>query len=429
MSDSEEKTTLLNHNRRSASVQSADEDASGEYKQLIDLDDEKKLEVDVLTCSGTHIICQSGELSQHSISSQMTNLECLMHLLKGMLGTGILAMPIAYKNGGLWVAFVVVFLIGIICAHCMHVLVHCGNELCMRTKSSHLDYASVMEKAFETSSGWTRRYARAARRSVNVFLILTQIGFCCVYIVFVAKNIKQVVDSQIKSDSVSEAVYITGISALLVPYVMVRSLKALAPFSAFANFLNLVGLAIIFYNLFTGLEDVKKRPATADLSTLPLFFGQVIFAFEGIGLVLPLHTKMQDKPAFTGWNGVLNLGLTITVCLYQAVGFYGFLKFGNDAKGSVTLNLPDDQWLFLAVRLMFALSLFISYGLQFYVPVSIIWPFIERQAEKKGHTLPRWAVGSHSSSRSVDLSHWSTCKLFPCLDHAGCDRTCNIPDQ
>ena len=53
---------------------------------------------------------------------------------------------------------------------------------------------------------------------------------------------------------------------------------------------------------------------------------------------------MRDKPAFIGWNGVLNLGLVITICLYQAVGFYGFLKFGNDAKGSVTLNLPDDDW-------------------------------------------------------------------------------------
>ena len=45
--------------------------------------------------------------------------------------------------------------------------------------------------------------------------------------------------------------------------------------------------------------------------------------------------------------------------------------------------------LFLAARLMFALSLFISYGLQFYVPVSIIWPFIEKQVERKGH-VPPW---------------------------------------
>lgn len=386
MSD-DKRTSLLKH--QPLSVQSGDESNSVEYEQLADIEtsDEKKVEIDLMTCSGTHIICQSQELAQRDISTPMTNLECIMHLLKGMLGTGILAMPVAYKNGGLWVAFVIVFVIGIICTHCMHVLVHCGNELCLRTKVSHLDYASVMEKAFETSKGWPSRYSRAARRSVNVFLILTQFGFCCVYTVFVAQNIKQVVDSQVPS-SPNEQAYIAIVSAFLIPYVMVKSLKALAPFSAFANLLNLVGIIIIFINLFTGLNDIRKRPASADLSTLPLFFGQAIFAFEGIGLVLPLHSKMRDKPAFIGWNGVLNLGLVITICLYQAVGFYGFLKFGNDAKGSVTLNLPSDQWLYLSVRLMFAVSLFISYGLQFYVPVSIIWPIIERNLERRGTELP-----------------------------------------
>ena len=36
-------------------------------------------------------------------------------------------------------------------------------DCCYRTKSSHLDYASVMEKAFETSNGWPQKYSRAAR--------------------------------------------------------------------------------------------------------------------------------------------------------------------------------------------------------------------------------------------------------------------------
>ena len=36
-------------------------------------------------------------------------------------------------------------------------------QCCYRTKSSHLDYASVMEKAFETSNGWPQKYTRAAR--------------------------------------------------------------------------------------------------------------------------------------------------------------------------------------------------------------------------------------------------------------------------
>ena len=53
---------------------------------------------------------------------------------------------------------------------------------------------------------------------------------------------------------------------------------------------------------------------------------------------------MERKNEFLGKAGVLNLGLTITICLYNAVGFYGYLKFGDDAKGSVTLNMPDDEW-------------------------------------------------------------------------------------
>ena len=68
MSD-EERTSLLRPNSRPASVQSPDTE---EYEQLVDLDDEKKVEIDVLTCSGSHIICQSQELSSHDIGSHMT---------------------------------------------------------------------------------------------------------------------------------------------------------------------------------------------------------------------------------------------------------------------------------------------------------------------------------------------------------------------
>lgn len=79
--------------------------------------------------------------------------------------------------------------------------------------------------------------------------------------------------------------YIVIVSACLVPYIMVKSLKALVPFSAFANVLNTVGLLIIMINLFQGLGEAPERPAFGSFATLPLFFGQAVFAFEGIGLV------------------------------------------------------------------------------------------------------------------------------------------------
>ena len=70
MSD-DECTTLLGR-ERPTSVQSGDDStADHEYERLGDIEDsaEKNLEIDVLTCSGTHVICQSGELSKTDVSS------------------------------------------------------------------------------------------------------------------------------------------------------------------------------------------------------------------------------------------------------------------------------------------------------------------------------------------------------------------------
>lgn len=62
-----------------------------------------------------------------------------------------------------------------------------------------------------------------------------------------------------------------------------------------------------------------------------------------VSKVLPIENKMRTPESFTGWNGILSVGM-VTICsLYSAMGWYGYLKFGDEAKGSVTLNLPTDQ--------------------------------------------------------------------------------------
>lgn len=47
----------------------------------------------------------------------------LSHMIKGSLGSGILAMPMAFKNAGLGVGVIGAFLIGYLCTHCVHLLV------------------------------------------------------------------------------------------------------------------------------------------------------------------------------------------------------------------------------------------------------------------------------------------------------------------
>lgn len=62
---------------------------------------------------------------------------------------------------------------------------------------------------------------------------------------------------------------------------------------------------------------------------------------EGIGVVMPVENEMAKPQKFLGCPGVLNVAMTIVVIIYGVVGFFGYMKFGDSVKTSVTLNLPD----------------------------------------------------------------------------------------
>lgn len=62
------------------------------------------------------------------------NADTLIHLLKGSLGTGILAMPKAFFNAGYLVGTIGTVIIGIVCTYCIHLLIKAEYELCKRKK-------------------------------------------------------------------------------------------------------------------------------------------------------------------------------------------------------------------------------------------------------------------------------------------------------
>lgn len=182
---------------------------------------------------------------------------------------------------------------------------------------------------------------------------------------------------------------------ILVPMLMlasIRNLKYLSPVSMLANILQMAGLGIIFYYLFQDLPYSWERKAFSSWGQLPLYFGTAIYTFEGIGVVLPLENQMKTPGDMKGWNGVLNTSMVIVSCLLIAVGFFGYLKFGEDSTGSITLNLPVDEFLATLVKIMMSLAIFFTYALQFYVPVGLINPAIQRRISPEYHVRAEYAL-------------------------------------
>lgn len=132
-----------------------------------------------------------------------------------------------------------------------------------------------------------------------------------------------------------------GIIAL--PMSFVTSHHFLHILSYVASSIKLFSLIVLFVYVFQDLPHINERPAFSSAVYLFLYYGTVIFAFEGVTQVIPLHNNMRTTRNFRGWNGVLNTGMVLIGCLYFTLGFYGYLKYGENTYPSITMNLPKDQ--------------------------------------------------------------------------------------
>ncbi|KAF2878964.1 hypothetical protein ILUMI_27203 [Ignelater luminosus] len=88
-----------------------------------------------------------------------TNSETLLHLLKGCLGTGILAMPKAFSHSGYLFGSIGTICIGIVCVYCIHLLITAEYELCKRRKTPSLTYPATAEAAFSEGPPFLRKFA------------------------------------------------------------------------------------------------------------------------------------------------------------------------------------------------------------------------------------------------------------------------------
>lgn len=73
------------------------------------------------------------------------------------------------------------------------------------------------------------------------------------------------------------------------------------------------------------------------------------------------HPKAYLKPF-----GIMNMGMLIVLSLYAIIGFFGYWKYGDNAQGSITLNLPQDNMYVFLLYLVFLFVLNI-YTIFYYI--------------------------------------------------------------
>ncbi|XP_058443377.1 proton-coupled amino acid transporter 1-like [Malaya genurostris] len=320
----------------------------------------------------------TSQAGGHGVDSEhpTTYLESIMHIFKGNVGPGLYAMGQAFYNGGIIVSPILTILLGITCVHSQHLLLKSAAKMKLKRPNTHHlpDFADTVELCFTHGPLRFQRWAGVMRIAVNVFICITQLGFCTVYFGFISNNLKQIYDFYGIHLDVRLHMLIILLPILLPS--LIRNLKYLAWCMTLANACMILGTCITTYYAVQELPSISERNYFSSWGQLPLYFGTAIFAFEGIALVLPLHNAMKKPSDFGRPLGVLNVGMCVVTLIFTFLGFVGYLKWGDNVKSSLTLNLPDDEVLAQSVKVMVSLGILLGYALQFFIAIQIMLPTV-----------------------------------------------------
>lgn len=307
---------------------------------------------DALVFDGDETVVVELDDDDIPIEKRLSPLDAAIHLVKGNLGPGCLNLPHAFALSG-WALgsglFLFIALQGI---YSMCLLVYCKNLLMAGSSRHHNMTFMDAAKATLGSIGG---------HLVEIFLFVLQGGVCCVFLSLIRTNLRAFVPWL--SDIASIIIVTVGLMLM----VLLRFLKDLLWLSATANIIMVVAiLTATVAGLMHFTADANIVVANPVPSVIVTFASDMFFAFEGIGLVLPVENSYYSgKHSF---SNILIASMTLVAFLFVLIGVSASLGFPNVHSGSITAYLekqyPDVIWfsivdalVIVAVALTFPLQL------------------------------------------------------------------------
>lgn len=157
------------------------------------------------------------------------------------------------------------------------------TECCRRIHVPQVSMPEAVQIAYTLGPGCVRGFANAAGFITSCVLVFGQFGLCCVYLVFVAKNIKEIGDYYCKD--YNERFYVLALCLLQLPFSFIRKLKYLVPLNLISNCMLYVGFLSIMYYLVIGLPNLSERDMFRPPNDWAMFFGIAAFSLTAVGSV------------------------------------------------------------------------------------------------------------------------------------------------
>jgi len=295
----------------------------------------------------------------------ISRIDAATHTVRGNLGPGCLALPYAFAQCRGWVDGIVTLVLTVAQGvYCMQVLASCERllwqERCeqfaasMGTPGSNLDSRASIAPPQRLSLGETVKSCLGgwARCVVETSVFIVQAGVCCVYISLVAENI-----TALSRWPLARSGTILAIAPLFfsLGQINVVSSAALSHFGNAVMALVVVSTTACAFAVIVHDETERQRDSGAggrgssgygDGDSIGSIDSQAwlavinlaattFYAFEGIGLVLPVANAMANPMEFAS---AMQFASAILALCYSSVGASCGEAFRSRSLGSGSIT-------------------------------------------------------------------------------------------
>lgn len=339
----------------------AGEDLADSDEEAIEDESEEAEEVEEEARIGETTALLGRRLSRrlshhHTRSATAGTTKTFFTLIKAFVGTGIMFLPKAFANGGLLFSSLAMVFVSAVTMLAFHLLLQCKHH-----------HGGGYGEIGASISG------ERMRTLILASITLSQLGFVCAGIVFVAENLTSFLNAVTAgSQSPLSSVSLIAIQvALLVPLAWIRNISKLGPAALLADACILIGVSYIYQFDFRALAKHGMAPSVVlfNPERYTLMIGSAIFTFEGIGLILPIQSSMAQPQRFEYLLGIVMILITL---LFTSVGALCYATFGTSTQIEIIDNFPQTSPLVNAVQFLYSVAVLVGTPVQLFPALRII---------------------------------------------------------
>jgi len=302
-----------------------------------------------------------------------STLKAFLLMLKSFIGTGVLFLPKAFSNGGLMFSISMLAIFGIYSYYCYYILVT------SKTATKVSSFGDIGGKL----------YGQWMKVLILSSLVLTQIGFACAYIIFTTGNLTAFFNNVTNWNLQPDKFFLLQ-TMIFIPLSFIRNVSKLSLPSLMANFFIFAGLFIVLFFTIKEIATNGTKPIESVIneSEFSLFIGTAIFAFEGIGLIIPVQDSMRHPEKFPLVLGLVIITITI---LMISIATIGYLAYGENIQTVILLNLPQTNFFVNLIQFFYSLAILLSTPLQLFPAIGIIEKRLFRKSKSgKYNNKVKW---------------------------------------